>query len=109
MRINKVHDIPATYYTSENSNLDNFFLEFDRSSPTNRSSGNAMLNFDAQTAFGGDSVGVSQNHQFSSIEPIFNVITPGKGTAISAQLRTVSGTSAGGNEVSFLDLGYEPI
>lgn len=109
MRINKTHNIPSTYYNSENSNLDNFFLEFDRTTPTNRSSGSTMLNFDSQKAFGGDSVKVSQNHQFSSLQPIFNVITPGKGTAVSSQIRTISGTSAGGSEVSFLDLGYEPI
>jgi hypothetical protein len=109
MRINKTHDIPSTYYNSQNSNLDNFFLEFDRTAPTNRSSGNSMLNFDAQKAFGGNDVKISQNHQFSTVKPEFNVITPGKGTAISAQIRTISGTSAGGNETSFLDLGYEPI
>ena len=109
MRINKVHNIPSTYYNSENSNLDNFFLEFDRSSPTSRTSGDSMINFQTQKGFGGNSVSISQNHQFSSIEPLFNVITPGRGTATSAQIRTISGTSAGGNEVSFSDLGYEPI
>ena len=109
MRINKTHNIPSTYYNSENSNLDNYFLEFDRSTPTNRNSGSSMLNFESQKGFGGKTVGISQNHQFSAIKPQFNVITPGKGTAISAQVRTTSGTSAGGSEVSFLDLGYEPI
>ena len=38
----------------------------------------------------------------------FNVITPGKGTRAGASFRTVSGTSANGNEVSFLDQGFEP-
>jgi hypothetical protein len=40
---------------------------------------------------------------------MFNIITPGKGTSASAQLRTISGTSAGGSEVSFLDQGYDPV
>jgi len=109
MRINKTHDIPSTYYAMENSNIDNYFLEFDRTSPTNRSSGRSMLSFAAQKGFGGNSVGISQNHQFSSIQPIFNVITPGKGTAVSSQIRTISGTSAGGTEVSFVDQGYEAV
>ncbi len=109
MRINKTHDIPSTYYNVENSNLDNYFLEFDRTTPTNRSSGSNMVNFATKKGFGGDVVSVSQNHQFSSIQPMFNVITPGKGTSASAQLRTISGTSAGGSEVSFLDQGYNPI
>lgn len=68
-----------------------------------------MLNFESQKGFGGNSVGISQNHQFSTIEPMFNIITPGRGTSASAQIRTISGTSAGGSEVSFLDRGYDSI
>ena len=110
-RINTTHDLPATFYTSENSNLDNYHLEFDRTtaSPTVRGSGSGMLNFAAQKGFGGNTVGISQNYQFSSIEPMFNVITPGKGTSASALIRTTSGTSAGGNETSFIDQGFEPV
>ena len=110
-RINTSHNIPSTYYRSENSNLDNYYLEFDRStaSPTVRSTGSGMLNFAAQKGFGGNTVGISQNFQFSTIEPMFNVITPGKGTAANALVRTVSGTSAGGNEISFIDQGFEPV
>ena len=37
----------------------------------------------------------------------FNVITPGK-TKVSTSVRTVSGTSSGGSEVSFIDQGFEP-
>ena len=105
-RINTIHDIPATYYQDENSNFDNYFLEFDRDE---RDSGQNMLNFEADKAFGGSTVGISQNYQFSTIEPLFNVITPGKGTAVSSQLRTITGTSAGGNETSFVDKGYAPV
>jgi len=109
MRINTTHDIPSTYYKSESSNLDNYFLEFSRTSPTIRSSGASMINFEGEKGFGGNTVGISQNHQFSSIEPVFNVITPGKGTSANSRLRTISGTSAGGSEVSFLDQGFESI
>ena len=109
MRINTTHDIPSTYYKNDSSNLDNYYLEFNRSTPTIRSSGSAMLNFAAQKGFGGSTVGISQNHQYSSIEPVFNMITPGKGTAANTRVRTISGTSAGGNEVSFLDQGFEAI
>ena len=38
----------------------------------------------------------------------FNVLTPGE-TNLSTQVRTVSGTSAGGAEVSFEDQGYENV
>ena len=105
-RINTTHDIPATYYQDENSNFDNYFLEFDR---TGRPSGENMINFESDKALGGSNVGISQNYQFSSIEPLFNTITPGKGTAIKSQIRTISGTSAGGNEISFIDQGFDSI
>ena len=41
--------------------------------------------------------------------PQFNVITPGKSTNVNANVRTVSGTSSGGSEISFLDQGFEPV
>ena len=109
-RINTTHDLPATYYTDENDNFDHYHLRFDRSTPySSRDTGGSMLNFSGQKAVGGNSVGISQNYQFSSLVPQFNYITPGKDTKINALVRTISGTSAGGNEVSFIDQGYEPI
>ena len=51
----------------------------------------------------------SQNFQYNAIVPQFNVITPGETTSVSAELRSVSGTSAGGSEISFIDQGYEPV
>ena len=38
-----------------------------------------------------------------------DVITPGSVTRVNTSLRSVSGTSANGTEVSFIDQGYEPI
>ena len=67
-----------------------------------------MLCFTNEKAVGGLTVDVSQNHQFSTLSPQFNIVTPGKGTRASAAVRTVSGTSADGNEVSFIDQGFEP-
>ena len=40
---------------------------------------------------------------------MFNIITPGKGTKARCNVRTITGTSAGGNETSFIDKGYEPV
>lgn len=109
-RINTTHDLPATYYTDENDNIDHYHLTFDRStSYSSRDVGGSRINFTGQKAVGGNSVGISQNYQFSSLTPQFNYITPGKGTKVKALVRTISGTSAGGNEVSFIDQGYDPI
>ena len=111
MRINTSLNVSSAGYKSNSSNLDNYFLEFDRTTafPTVRDSGTGMLNFTSQKGFGGNTVGISQNYQFSTLEPQFNIITPGKGTAASSQIRTISGTSAGGNEISFVDQGFEPV
>ena len=108
MRINKVHDIPATYYRNESSDLDSYYIEIDRTLPTNRTTGDGLLNFSSEKGFGGDDVGISQNYQFSTLVPEFNIITPGTGTAARTFVRTISGTSAGGTEVSFQDQGFEP-
>ena len=59
---------------------------------------------------GGENIFASQNYQFDRVIPqLFNVLTPSDNTTLEAQVRTVSGTSAGGGEVSFIDQGYEPI
>ena len=113
-RINKYHDIPATTgikidYSDDNSNIDSHHLRFDRDLAPARSSGGNLLCFETEKGFGGNHVGISQNYQFSQIQPVFNIITPGKGTQVSTNVRTVSGTSAGGSEVSFIDQGYEPV
>tara|TARA_B100000003_G_scaffold207776_1_gene226204 strand:+ start:17691 stop:25220 length:7530 start_codon:yes stop_codon:yes gene_type:complete len=109
MRINRSHDIPGTTYSDDNSNIDSYYLKFDRTMAPDRSSGAGLLCFESQKGFGGNSVGISQNYQFSSIVPEFNIITPGKGTVATTNIRTISGTSAGGNETSFIDKGFEPV
>jgi len=106
-KINKTHTIPTNQTLKNLSNIDNYYLELDRGSG-NRASGKNQLNFINEKAVGGNRVGISQNHQYSSASAKFNVITPGKGTRASASYRTVSGTSANGSEVSFLDQGFEP-
>jgi hypothetical protein len=105
-RINTTHTLPTNATLVSTKSLDRYYLEIDRGS---RASGSTQLNFIDEKTLGGNNIQVSQNHQFSNIEPRFNVITPGKGTTISSQIRTISGTSGGGSEVSFLDQGYEPV
>ena len=50
----------------------------------------------------------AKNIQFNEIIPQFNTITP-QNTNISANIRTVSGTSSGGEESPFADQGFEPV
>ena len=105
--INTTHTI-----TSDPIDIDTYYLEVDRSiftDPTRTfTTGKQQLSFTNEKAFGGAEIEISQNHQFSSLTPQFNCITPGKTTSVNASVRTVSGTSSGGSEVSFVDQGFEP-
>ena len=94
--------------TSFDDNLDTYFLKVDMASLAPQRTNDTLLCFTNEKAIGGKNVQISQNHQFSSISPQFNVITPGKSTNVNSLIRTVSGTSAGGNEVSFIDQGFSP-
>ena len=109
--INTTYDISSSAAVRKAATVDKYYIEASRTQT--RSSGKNQVSFHSEKNVGGSSgfggVGVSQNHQFSSINPQFNVITPGKGTQASAQIRTISGTSAGGNEVSFIDQGWESV
>jgi len=109
--INTVHTIPTNTTLKDNSDVDNYYLEVNRTAldPLNQRTGNSLLCFRDEKAFGGDNPKVSQNHQFSSFEPQINFTTPGTDTEVSAVVRTISGTSAGGSEVSFIDQGIEPV
>ena len=109
--INTVHTIPTNTTLKDNSDIDNYYLEFNRTilDPLNQRTGNSLLCFRDEKAFGGNTAKISQNHQFSSLDAQINFITPGTSTDLKATVRTISGTSAGGSEVSFIDQGVEPI
>ena len=109
--INTIHTIPTNTTLKDNSDIDNYYLEVNRTAldPLNQRTGNSLLCFRDEKAFGGDNAKISQNHQFSSFEPQINFITPTTTTNIVSAVRTISGTSAGGSEVSFIDQGVEPV
>jgi len=109
--INSTINVPSNTTLRNESNIDNYFLEIERGSgprSENVADNPALLCFTSDKAVGGKGSKVSQNHQFSTLSAQFNAITPGKGTFVNTSVRTVSGTSAGGNEVSFIDQGFEP-
>jgi len=105
-RINTIHTLPSDATLKGLRDLDKYHIQVSRGA---RDSGTNQVSFTNQTVVGGTNISASQNYQYNSIVPQFNIITPGKNTTVSAQMRTVSGTSYGGNEVSFLDQGYENI
>jgi len=105
-RINTTHTLPTDSTLKSARGIDIYHLQIDRS---DRGSGDTQMSFTDEKALGGSNVSISQNFQFNGIIPQYNVITPGQNTTVSARVRTVSGTSAGGSEISFIDQGYESV
>ena len=107
--INTVFTIPTNPTLVDEINVDNYYLEVDRSAldPLNQRTGNSLLCFTNERALGENSVRISQNHQYSSLAPNINFITPGTTTEVDARVRTITGTSADGTEISFLDQGVQ--
>ena len=106
--INTTHTVPTNTSLINSSNIDNYYLEVNVGGVAPLRTGNSLLCFSNEKAIGANKVKISQNHQFSTISPQFNVITPGSLTRVTSSIRTISGTSADGNESSFVDQGFEP-
>ena len=105
--INTTHTLPVSTATKNARAIDTYHLDVNVTGISTRVD-KQLLCFANEKAIGGDSVNISQNHQFSSVVPQFNVITPGNTTRVTSTMRTVSGTSANGNEMTFIDQGFEP-
>ena len=105
-RINNDHNMPNIAALSDVRDIDTYYLEVNRGS---LNQGDSQVSFTKEQNVGGDNIFASQNYQFDRVIPQFSVLTPSDSTTIDAQVRTVSGTSAGGGEVSFIDQGYEPV
>jgi virulence-associated protein VapD len=110
-RINTTHDI-----SDISKDIDTYFVEIDRSSVVGVDRSNDVtatnypqLSFNSELSGGGSRVTATQNIQYDTIVPHISSIIPSSVTDVSAQIRTVSGTSAGGNEISFQDQGYQDV
>ena len=66
------------------------------------------LHFNQTKSTGGDKILSSENIPFEIIHPIVQNVTP-QGSNITSQIRTVTGSSVDGSELSFVDKGFESI
>ncbi len=105
--INTIHTLPTSTAFKNARGIDSYHLDVNVTGISTRTD-KMLLCFADEKAIGGNTVNISQNHQFSTIVPQFNVITPGNTSRITSTIRTVTGTSADGSEVSFIDQGFEP-
>jgi hypothetical protein len=106
-RINKIHNMGDSPNLQKYKTMDRYYLSIDNAS--DRNSGDTPITFFTEKHAGGSKIVATQNNQYNSILPQFNTLTPSEGTSINTQIRTVSGTSSGGSESSFEDLGFEPV
>jgi len=100
-RINKTHNI-----SDFDIGMDGYYVEIDRSA---NGTNMPQLQFASEGTFGGSKVTATENILYSSIVPTYDLITPGSKTSVSANIRSVTGTSVDGSETSFSDNGFEPI
>ena len=110
-RINKTHDMNSPASTVPNSkDLDFYHIKIDMDSDGEDRNGGSLPNrfFSTTKRGGGSNVTASQNVQFETLTPNIQTITP-NGTSIGARVRTISATSVGGNESSFVDQGFQAI
>ncbi len=108
-RINTTFGINSFYPTS-----DGYFVQIGIGTAggnTDRSSDNGFptLAFATQGNAGGANIYATQNIQFDALVPNYNIITPGRQTSVNGSIRTISGTSMGGNESSFVDQGFQSV
>ena len=105
--INKDHDMASMPIEINNlRDIDTYYVSLSRGA---LSSGDTQVSFKDESNGGGNDIFASQNYQFDTIIPQFATLLPNNDVAMRTQLRSVSGTSAGGNEVSFIDQGFENI
>jgi len=100
--INKTHEMPNGVTFQANKTIDTYYLEINRGT---RATGENQLNFESELVAGGDEVWASSNIQYDRVNARFDIVLP-KTTSIETRIRTVTGTSAGGVEASFVDNGF---
>ena len=111
--INTTHNLPTSAALQSKKTSDSYLLEINRGAGRanlqNRSIGVNQISFADEKVGGENRIVGTQNFQYDAFIPSFNVSTPSPVTQVSSQLRSVSGTSEGGNEISFVDQGYESV
>ena len=88
--------MPNIAALSNARDIDTYYVEINRGGLSN---GDSQVSFTQEQNVGGSNIFASQNYQFNAVLPQFSVLTPSDKTTVSAQIRTVSGTSAGGDNL----------
>jgi len=109
-RINTTHNLQDVTI-SDPIGLDSYYIKIQTNvNGTNRSTsgGFPKLYLSETKSCGGFNIKATQNIPFEVIEPLIQNTTV-QGTSISSEIRTVSSSSISGNEIPYVDKGYETI
>jgi len=107
-RINKTHYL-SDVTVSDPITFDSYHVKLDMgSSGIGRTSdvGYPKLYINQTKSSGGYNIKATQNMPYEIITPIVQNLTV-RGTSLSASLRSVTGSSINGNEIPFIDNGFE--
>ena len=110
-RINKTHNL-SDITTANSITFDSYTIKLDTSSNTgiarSSSSGYPTLYLNQTKSAGGYNIKASQNMPFEIITPMVQNVTV-TGTSLSSEIRTISASSISGNEIPFIDTGFDNI
>ena len=113
-RINKTHDL-SDVTKSDPITFDSYNIKVDMSEKFNVNNDDRSNDvglpqlFVGQTkSAGGYDIRATQNMPFEVVTPVVQNLTV-KGTSLTAEVRTTTGKSLSGNELPFLDAGYEAV
>ena len=113
-RINKTHTL-SEVSIGNSITFDSYNVKLDMSEKFNSENddrsndvGYPKLYIGATKSSGGTKIKATQNMPFEIITPIVQNVTT-RGTSISAEVRTVTGKSISGNEIPYVDNGFEPL
>jgi hypothetical protein len=109
-RINKTHNLNDVTINKPIT-FDSYHIKLNMSNDgINRSTNNGypILYANQTKSTGGYNIRATQNIPFEIITPLIQNVTV-QGTSLSAEVRTITGQSLSGNEIPFIDAGFEPI
>ena len=112
-RINKTHDL-SQVTIKDPITFDSYHIKLDTSNlNTNNDDrsdniGYPKLYANQTKSAGGYNIKASQNMPFEIITPMVENVTV-NGTSLTGQVRTTTSQSLSGNEIAFVDAGFEPV
>ena len=113
-RINKTHDL-SQVDINDPITFDSYHIKLDTSEIINDNNDNRADNIGYPKLYanqtkstGGYNIKASQNMPFEIITPMVENVTV-NGTTLTGQVRTTTSQSLSGNEIPFIDAGFEPV